>query len=340
MRPLLAPLAALYGAVVNARNSRLDRAGERQQAALPVISVGNLSTGGTGKTPVVRWLAETLSRRGERVAIVTRGYGGDVGKGPFLASNGEGALAAPARIGDEPWMLAATLPGTLVVVGSKRVEGAALAAARGASLILLDDGFQHRQLERDVDIVLLDQTRPFWKDRLLPQGRLREPLAALKRASAFIVTRSDREADRDEHEQHLRAIGATAPVYAADHQPAGFFDSQAVEQAAPRRAIAFCGIGNPDRFKADLEALGVDVCRFHPLRDHQTITLQRLQALASEAASQEATLVTTEKDLARIGSHDDGIPLLTLRISLRLPQREALLQQIDSAIQQHRERSR
>jgi tetraacyldisaccharide 4'-kinase len=301
--------------------------------------VGNLSTGGTGKTPVVRWLAETLSGRGERVAIVTRGYGGDIGKGPFLASSGEGALAAPARIGDEPWMLAETLLGTLVVVGSNRVAGAAFAAARGASLILLDDGFQHRRLDRDFDIVLLDQTRPFWNDRLLPQGRLREPLGSLKRASAFIVTRSDQEKDRKEHQQHLRAIGATAPVYAADHQADGFFDSQGVEQAAPRRAIAFCGIGNPDRFKKDLETLGVTVCRFYPLRDHQPIPLQRLHALASEAATQEATLVTTEKDLARIGHHDDGIPLLTLRISLRLPQREALLQQIDSALQQHREPS-
>jgi tetraacyldisaccharide 4'-kinase len=313
------PLCWLYGAWIGRRNRRYDRPGASTQVSVPVVSIGNLSAGGTGKTPMVRWLAETMLAREVRTAIVSRGYGGAAGSGPVVVSSGDGPLCPAAVAGDEPWMLAHAVPGAVVVVGSNRTEGARKAIDLGARLILLDDGFQHRALARDLDVVLLDRSRPFDSDRLLPAGQLREPPSSLARADWIVVTRSPSAAGSERLQAAIRASNPSAPILHADHRPVGFFD--AIGDAVPRplRAVAFCAIGNPSRFRADLEGLGVSLAAFEPLRDHRRIGPGRLERLRARAVDQEAVLVTTEKDIARIGpalAQRFGVTVLAIRTRL------------------------
>ena len=289
-----------------------------------MVSVGNLSVGGTGKTPMVRWLAETMISRAVRTAVVSRGYGGSAGPGPVVVSEGDGPRCDATVCGDEPWMLAHTVPDVLVVVGSNRTEGARKAIELGARLILLDDGFQHRALARDMDIVLLDRTRPFDRDRLLPGGRLREPASALARADWIVLTRSASPDGAERLQAAIRAANPKAPILHADHHPSGFFDALGAEVERPSRAIAFCGIGNPARFRADLEGLGIAVAGFTAAHDHRRVGPRRLERLRAEAADQEATLVTTEKDLARIGpatAQRYGVTVLSIQTRLSDEQR-------------------
>jgi tetraacyldisaccharide 4'-kinase len=294
-------LSWIYGAWMRRRNTRFDRPGASERVSVPVISVGNLSAGGTGKTPMVGWLATNLLQHGARPAIVSRGYGGGAGKGPVVVSTGEGPLVDASISGDEPWMLADSIPGVIVVVGSNRRAGARRAIELGADSILLDDGFQHRALARDVDIVLLDRTRPFYRDALLPVGLLREPPASLARADWIVITRGESAEGAERLLAAIRAANPEARVAHSDHRIGGFVNHRREPKAAPRRAVAFCGIGHPERFRADLEAQGVEIAAFRPFRDHQPLGRRRLRRLQQLATEHEAVLVTTVKDLARIG---------------------------------------
>ena len=326
------PLSWLYGLAVARRNRRFDAGVGVQQAPLPVVSVGNLSTGGTGKTPVVRWLAEQLRERGRQVAIVSRGYGGKAGVGPVVVSRGEGPLESAELVGDEPWMLAALLPGVCVVVGSDRVRGAKQAQQLGADLVLLDDGFQHRFLARQFDLVLADASRPFWDAALLPIGRLREPVDSLHRADALMITRDRSQATRERFRSELAQRQIALEVYSSDHQSAGLFDSQGNEVSVPPRAIAFCGIGHPQRFRQDLERLGIELVDFIARRDHQRIREDEFRGWVRRAATEEAALITTDKDRARLGALADGSPLRTLRITTAIDRGDELLERILAAI--------
>lgn len=301
MRRALTPLSWIYGAWVRRRNAHFDRPGVAERVSVPVVSVGNLSAGGTGKTPMVGWLAKSLLASDVRPAIVSRGYGGGAGKGPVVVSTGEGPLVDAAISGDEPWMLADAVPGAIVVVGSNRRAGARRAVELGADLILLDDGFQHRALARDIDIVLLDRTRPFDRDALLPVGLLRETPAALARAAWIVITRGETEAGAERLSAAARTANPRARVLYSDHHVTGFVDHRREPASTPKRAVAFCGVGHPERFRADLESLGVEIAVFQPFRDHQRISGKQLQRLQRAAAEHEAALVTTAKDLARIG---------------------------------------
>jgi tetraacyldisaccharide 4'-kinase len=311
------------------RNAYYDRPGAASRNPLPVVSVGNLSAGGTGKTPMVRWLAEALLEGGRRPAIVSRGYGGSAGVGPRVVSTGEGPRCAAALCGDEPWMLASAVPQAIVVVGSNRVAGADQAAQLGADLILLDDGFQHRALARDLDLVLLDRTRPFDQDRLIPSGFLREPVSSLRRADWIVLTRSAGPSGAEGLERAIRAANPTATILHADHSSEGFVDARGTTMPQPQRAVAFCAIGHPLRFRADLEQLGITIAAFHAYPDHAGIDARMLERLQSEAVAESATLVTTEKDLARIGPLNASHPeLRALTIRTEVAQGAQLLEAI------------
>jgi tetraacyldisaccharide 4'-kinase len=296
----LTPLALAYGAAVRIREAWYARGGSARRAPLPVISVGNLAVGGTGKTPLVAWLARRLQAEGRNPAVVSRGYGGTAGAGPLVVSTGGGPRVNARTCGDEPHALARALSGVIVVVGADRLEGARRAAAAGADTVILDDGFQHRSLARDLDIVVLDGRAPFDGGSLLPKGRLRERPQALRRAQAVVLTRLRANDPAQAAIDAVRRAGFTGVIARGGHQPTGFRDAKGMERAAPPRAFAFCGIGDPKLFRADLEAAGVVLVGFRAFRDHHPYTAAEWDALASRSLAMSVPLVTTEKDLSRV----------------------------------------
>ena len=312
-RLALSCLAVPYGLAVAARNAAYDCGLlPVSRAAVPVLSIGNLTLGGTGKTPLVAWAVALLARHGRRPAIVSRGYG-----------------AAPGERSDEAAELAVLLPGVPHVADRDRVAAVARATALGADAVVLDDGFQHRRLARDLDIVAVDATDPFGRGRLFPRGLLREPLRGIARAQAVVLTRASslEIADRVALRDALVAAGrgAAPPVWAeADHRPVGLRDATGATRPLAdlrgRRVFAFAGIGNPAAFRSSLAALGAEVVAFRPLPDHHPYTAADLESLAREAAAARAELaITTLKDLVKIRRPTlDGRPLAALEIAIEL----------------------
>jgi tetraacyldisaccharide 4'-kinase len=314
----LAIPTAAFAAVVRLRNAWYDRRGPSGRASVPVISIGNLAIGGTGKTPLVAWIARHLREDGLVPAVVSRGYGGRAGPGPLVVSTGEGPRVNARTCGDEPHLLARSLRGVIVVVGADRIEGARCAAAAGAGVVLLDDGFQHRRLARDLDIVVLDARAPFGNGHLFPWGFLRERPASLARAQLVVLTRV-REGDRAGGAiDAVRAAGFSGPIVRSGHRTAGFHDAAGRPCASPASALAFCGIGDPDLFRDDLQAAGCAPAAFRVFRDHHPYTLSRWEALIAEAKALGVPLVTTDKDLSRVqaaaGASLARAPLVVLRI--------------------------
>jgi tetraacyldisaccharide 4'-kinase len=334
---LAVPLSVLYGVAVRLRTRYYDRhPAAARSAGVPVISVGNLTVGGTGKTPLVTWLAGRLLERGLPVAVVSRGYGGTAGRGPLLVSVGHGPVVSAAACGDEPFLLATRLPGALVIVGADRVAAARLAASRGARAVVLDDGFQHRRLARDLDLVLLEASRPLAAERLLPAGVLREPPSSLRRADVVVATRCRVSSDLQRFERDVRALNPRALVIGSVTRFRGFADARGRPAPPPRLALAFCAIGNPAAFREDLAAQGVRLVGFHAFRDHHRYTSGELARLWAEAGRSGAELVTTEKDLARLGPMP-GDPRadwpLALRIDLEPSNPDGLLNAVASVVE-------
>lgn len=280
---LLSPLGAIYGAIT-AR--RMSRPGER--AGVPVICVGNYHVGGAGKTPTVLALSTLLTELGERPWVVSRGYGGRLA-GPVAVDR---VQHTAADVGDEPLMLAATLP---VIVARDRAAGARLACARGASVIVLDDGFQNPALAKDASLIVIDGGRGLGNGCVFPAGPLRAPLAPqLARTDALIVVGQGRAA-----ETVASAVAArNKPVISVRLKP----DPASVSALAGKRALAFAGIGDPGRFFATLRASAVDVVGEQAFPDHHPFLPSEIEALARQAARDGLTLVTTEKDFVRLRS--------------------------------------
>jgi tetraacyldisaccharide 4'-kinase len=286
---LLWPLSLLYGLAAKLR-ALLYKHGWLKQKRLnrPVISVGNLTTGGTGKTPMVIWLTERLLAEGKRVAILTRGYRG---------SNGTS---------DEIELMKQRLSGRAMFgVGPDRyAEGQRLESA-GVDVYVLDDGFQHLQLARDVDIVLVDSTRPLKKEFVLPAGRMREPRSALRRAHLVVFTRTEPS------NLTLDTNPSSSPlaVYVANSKLLGFRKHGADNYRHALRSslvgpyFAFCGIGNPDAFFADLQRWGLRLAGRRAFRDHHHYTFSEIEDLQRQAELVgAAALVTTEKDAQNFGA--------------------------------------
>jgi tetraacyldisaccharide 4'-kinase len=315
---ILAAPAAVYGLAIRARNRWYDRPSAVRRASIPVISIGNLAVGGTGKTPLVAWLASRLQGARQVPAVVSRGYGGTAGRGPVIVSTGGGPTVDARLSGDEPFQLARALPEAIVVVGSDRIAGVRAAAAAGATVALLDDGFQHRRLWRDLDVVVLDGRAPFANGHLLPAGPLREPASSLRRADLVVLTRLKEGDTANRAIGLVREAGFTGPVARAGHRRAGFVTSSGGPADPPARALAFCGIGDPASFREDLVAGGTALVGFEAFRDHHPFDAATWRGLLDRARSAAVTLVTTEKDLARLSSLGEpllaGAPLLALRI--------------------------
>lgn len=310
LRWTLRGLAAPYAAAVFSRNKAYDLGLLPIRAcAAPVICIGNLSLGGTGKTPLVAWAARHLAGLGMRPAIVSRGYG-----------TGRGQLS------DEAAELALLVPGVPHLADPDRVAAARRAVAAGADAVVLDDGFQHRRLARDLDIVAVDATDPFGCGFLFPRGLLREPLYGLARADAIVLTRStlvDASRRAEIRAALTRLARSIPPVWAeATHRPTGLRQAGgatlSLESLRGQRIVACAGIGNPAAFRLSLEQFGADLVAFRAFPDHHAYSPQDLDDLGSWAQRAQATmLVTTLKDLVKIQRDNLGItPVAAVEIAL------------------------
>ncbi|MEW6388805.1 MAG: tetraacyldisaccharide 4'-kinase, partial [Thermodesulfobacteriota bacterium] len=292
----------------------------------PVVSVGNLTVGGTGKTPLVACLARMFQEQGKKVAVLSRGYGGRA-KGVTCLSDGREIYHQPPEVGEEAFWLARTLPGVMVYTAPSRYEAGMVAwRQQRPDIFLLDDGFQHFQLHRDLDLVLLDAEAPFGNGLLLPAGPLREPAATLAAAQVLILTRFAPERHRPVLEAIKKAwpdktvlTAAIAPT-TARRFPAG--EAHPLEALGGLPLFAFAGLARPQVFAQTLAQMGVGLKGQHYFPDHYDYTPTDLQALIREAQSQGATaLITTSKDWARLGERWPGeLPLWVLEVEAKLLQ--------------------
>lgn len=281
MSRLLMPLGAVYGQVAAWRMH-----GSGFDAGIPVICVGNYHTGGAGKTPTVLALTKLLRELGETPIVLSRGYGGKW-QGPVKV---DPERHVAANVGDEPLMLALTVP---VVIARDRVGGVALARSQGASVILMDDGFQNPAISKDASIIVIDGERGLGNACVFPAGPLRAPLPPqLARTDALIVIGDGTAAGAV-----AAAIAAKAkPVLSARLKP----DTASLARIAGKRVLAFAGIGDPKRFFRTLRGAGIDVAQERVFADHHAFSREEIEALIAEAARDGLALVTTEKDIARL----------------------------------------
>jgi tetraacyldisaccharide 4'-kinase len=304
----LAPLGALYGRCAALRVALYDHGLlSRGRLAGPVISVGNLSVGGSGKTPVVARIAEILRDEGLPVAILSRGYGGSFRGDALVVADGEAIHADASIAGDEPVMLARALPGVVVAVGRRRdVVGQVVEARFGKRVHVLDDGFQHLRLARDLDIVCVSGSD--LGDACLPAGRLRERPDALARADIVLVT-----------EGGVPAGVPAGAAFRATRRADGFVDLAGAPRPAPMRPFLLSGIARPERFEADVRTASGDVVGRTAFPDHHHYRSMDVERVFREARAARAdAVVTTAKDAVRLPPASSDIPVLVLRLRVEI----------------------
>ncbi|MDW7643591.1 MAG: tetraacyldisaccharide 4'-kinase [Desulfuromonadales bacterium] len=331
---LLIPLGWLYG-LAGLGRAPLYRWGilPSFRASVPVLSVGNITAGGTGKTPVVDAIVKHFLAKGLRVAVVSRGYGGTLKEGVGVVSAGEGPQLTADLCGDEPFLLARRNPQALVFVARKRADGVRTAVEHyQAELIILDDGFQHLAVQRDVDILLLDGSKPLGNGQVLPAGLLREFPSAVKRADLLVFTRCPEVSNPPSiprhqgkkpafYSQHLLASEATSLT--GDVVP--------LTRLQTKKGVAFAGIADPISFFGALAAKGLRLAENLALSDHVVYDeqlLKRLRCLAKEADY----LVTTEKDAVKLDQTDFGIPCYQVPLAVQLFEEKRFFQKLHQLI--------
>ncbi len=325
---MLSLLSAIYGKIANLRNAFYDRGVfETSDLRARTISIGNISVGGTGKTPLVAYVAEILAARGETVCILTRGYGRKEPKKRVLVSDGEQILADPAIAGDEPFELAQKLIGRAIVIAdADRVAAAEWAKRKfGVTAFVLDDGFQHRKAKRDVDIVCIDAMDPFGGGNMLPAGRLREPVENLQRADIIVITRANLVADQaiSDLRSEISGLNPAAAVFSAKSKLSVMYDLENfianiersqngppleravydmdVSETLENPVFVFCAIGNAENFFWQLRREDLDLKGTEAFRDHHVYTqqdIERIEELAKKSGA--SLLVTTTKDAVKL----------------------------------------
>jgi tetraacyldisaccharide 4'-kinase len=323
-------LHTLYGRIALARRAWYERPGARRALGRPVVSVGNLSLGGTGKTPLVAAIASWLVSRGERPAILSRGYARKVvTASPLVVSDGGRIAATVAEAGDEPLMLARAVPGAIVVVAADRHAAGLRAEALGATVHVLDDGFQHLSLARDFDIVVT-RAGALAGDAVVPKGRLREPLSALTRASMLVVVGA---VDDGAAEAEAHAVGVPRGIAASRRlgPPVGLAGAVPVPSSP---LVAMAGLGDPAQFVETLRGSGWHVADVCPFPDHHWYTAADLSRVADRVRAAGAWgIATTDKDAVRLEPlGPPPVPIARWPLTLDLPRWNVLTDAVDAAM--------
>jgi tetraacyldisaccharide 4'-kinase len=303
LRPLLIVLSLPYALIMRLRALAYKRGLlPAHRLARPVISVGNITVGGTGKTPMVALLARYCLSRGKRVVMLSRGYGGSLHGETRMVSDGREIFLTSGEAGDEPYMLAKKIPGLMVVIGPDRYKAGLFAQEHlNPDIFILDDGFQHLRLHRDLNILLMDNTRPFGNGRVLPAGLLREPGTAGKRADLIIYTRCG----KSEPVEHLPGI----PFCKSTHDLAGVVfrvgeEPEPLSLLSDLKGVAFAGIADPPSFFSMLDNAGMNIVRKLNFPDHCTYSEGEISEIkAARKSAGGDYLITTEKDMVKLSSH-------------------------------------
>lgn len=362
-------LSKLYEAGVTQRNKKFDEKTGVTMAAAPVISVGNITAGGTGKTPMVRYICHYLEEQGLKPAVLSRGYKAANNEQSIIVSRRGQIEVSPAVSGDEAYLLARGLGRTSVVIGRRRSQSAEVAVEQlGSDVLVLDDGFQHRQLHRDLDIVLIDAANPFGYGHVLPRGLLREPLEGLKRAQVILLTKTD-QVPKDilfGIKQKLTTYAPNVPVFETIHKPLGVLtlgqweagemlkaeqleaaempqteqieDSkisriEQMEALKAHKLLSISGIGRPESFRATLNSLGFAPADSLDFGDHHDYTDDDLIKIYAKAFELGITaLVTTEKDAVKLSQlsalKDLKLPVYVVPIGIEFVANEQEFQQL------------
>lgn len=343
-RLALAPLGVAYGAASRARVALYRRGALRSQAVgAPVLSVGNLTAGGTGKTPLVEWLARAVVVEGRRVCVLTRGYAREGAGRRLVVSDGENIFARAREAGDEPLLLAERLLsfGVAVVCDADRAAAARFAIEElGSDVLILDDGFQHLRLARDLNVATLDATDPWGGGRLLPAGLLREPVKQLARADCVVITRAELSEDLNGLRAEASRLSGGRHVFGARTRTTGF---KLVAQAGraeliererlPRAVAAFCGIGNPRAFFSNLAREGFELRYTRAFADHHAYTQHDVDAVVRDARLGDAeVLITTAKDAVKLREMRFGLPCYEVGIEFEIDDERGLMELVRRAL--------
>jgi len=321
------PFSPLYSTVMMLRAALYARHFfRRYKLEVPVISIGNLTMGGTGKTPVVSHLATFLQNQGYRPAIISRGYGGEGGNRVNVVSDGKTIYLDAKQAGDEPRLIAETLPGVPVLTGIVRVLPCRHAIhALGCNILLLDDGFQHLAVDRDINIVLFSAATLAGNSRVFPGGDLREPVSALKRADVFLLTGAT-SANRERADRFAALLGQRfpgKPVFFSSYAPCAAQNATGRTTHAlttlPTPLYGFCGIAQPELFRRSLTDQGISLSGFTGLKDHQRYTPRILLQIGKDAmATGAGGIITTAKDMVKLTGNPFQLPFFSLQMQTRI----------------------
>lgn len=338
----LTPLGSLYGLAMRARRALYQSGRFRvHELGAPVISVGNLTTGGTGKTPLVEWIARELAQSGQRVCILTRGYGRRNPGSRVIVSDGTKIMSDAARAGDEPLLLAENLKGLAAVISDADRVSAAHWAVQNlqSNVFVLDDGFQHLRVARKLNIVTIDAKNPWGNGKLFPAGVLRESPVELARADCIVITRADDPNQTEALQREINAQSKGRPIFHSRMRLSGLqavpFGQPSIpaEEIVALRISAFCALGNPESFFSLLRRNGYRLAHTQVFRDHHSYTQSDIDRVVREAVAHGAQiLLTTAKDEVKLRSLNFELPCYTADIAIEIENPEKLRALIAGAI--------
>lgn len=328
---VLPPLSLLYRAVTQARATAYEKGLFKvSRLDAPVISVGNLTVGGTGKTPFVEWMCRLLAAQGKRVCVLTRGYGRDNPATRVVVSDGSAILAGATEAGDEPLLLAQNLKGLAAVISdADRVAAGRWAREQlGTEVFVLDDGFQHLRLARDLDVLLIDATNPWGGGHLLPYGRLREPRSGMSRADCIVLTRADRTNKLAALRTEIRQTNHDSPIFCSRMRVMSVtsLNSTVDEEvdAIAQPVAAFCGVANPQSFFEQVGYTGLQSALNEAFLDHHWYSQTEIESLCRKAKEYGARcLITTAKDAVKLQALNFDLPCYVLHIDISIDDESA-----------------